>query len=135
MPGGNGGPAGDLEVLVTVRPHSIFGRDGNALTLTVPVTFPEAAMGTTLTVPTMDGTVTLKLPAGSSSGKRLRVRGRGIPGKTRGDFIVTIEVVVPDTLNAAATEALEAYAKATADQHDPRAHLRDSVPARGGDDS
>lgn len=155
MTGSNGGPAGDLEVTVTVRPHAVFGRDGSALTLNVPVTFTEAALGTTLTLPTMDGTVRLKLPAGSSSGKRLRVRGRGIPSKTgRGDLIVTIEVAVPSELSEDAVEALEAFAKATADQPDPRAHLETLVrkaaadaaastdpgastqdPAAGGDES
>ena len=124
MPGTHNGPAGDLEVTVGVRPHAVFGRDGNALTLAVPVTFPEAALGTTLNVPTLDGSVRLKLPAGSSSGKRMRVRGRGFPSKSgRGDFIVTVEVVVPESLSPEATDALEAFAKATAEGVDPRHHL------------
>ena len=80
-PGRRGGPAGDLFVVVHVGEHALFGRKGDDLTLTVPITFAEAALGTTLTVPTLDGTVSLKVPAGTASGRTLRVRGRGVPGK------------------------------------------------------
>jgi molecular chaperone DnaJ len=90
----------------------------------VPVTFPELVDGTTITVPTMDGKVSLKVPAGSQSGRTLRVRGRGVrrkDGRT-GDLLVTVELAVPSRLSSAAREALDAYAAATAD-HDPRADL------------
>ena len=122
-PGERGGPAGDLEVVVTVRPHRVFGRTGQNLTLTAPVTFPEAALGTTLRVPTLSGPVTLKVPAGTATGKRLRVKGRGFPGKggSTGDLIVTVEVAVPANLDAAARELLEKYAAETPDS--PREHL------------
>jgi molecular chaperone DnaJ len=124
-PGERGGPAGDLIVLVHVQPHPLFGRSGANLTLTLPVTFPEAALGAQVKVPTLDGkSVTLKLPAGTTSGRVLRVRGKGAPRKdgTKGDLLVTVEVAVPDKLSGKAKEALEAYRAATADEN-PRAHL------------
>jgi molecular chaperone DnaJ len=125
-PGSNGGPAGDLFVRVHVTPHAVFGRSGNDLTLTVPVTFPELAMGTTLTVPTLDddGKVTLKVAPGTPSGRTLRVRGRGIArrdGRT-GDLLVTVAVAVPSKLTDKAATALANFAEAMADQ-DPRAEL------------
>lgn len=121
-PGERGGPAGDLFVTVHVAAHPLFGRTGDDLTLTVPVTFAEAALGTTLRVPTLDGSVALKVPAGTPSGRTLRVRGRGVEHKNRrGDLLVTIEVAVPQSLNADAKKALEAYAAA---QHgDPRPQI------------
>jgi molecular chaperone DnaJ len=121
--GVRGGPPGDLEVTVHVALDPLFGRDGDALTVTVPVTFPEAALGATVTVPTLDGTVTLKVPAGTSSGRRLRVRDRGFPGSggARGPLLVTVEVAVPQRLDDAAKAALETYA--AADTFDPREHL------------
>lgn len=122
-PGLRGGPAGDLEVAVTVSPHPIFGRDGSQLTLRVPVTFPEAALGATVSVPTLGESVSLKVPAGTTSGRRLRVKGKGFPtaGKGVGDLIVTIEVAVPASLSAAAKKALVAFAEAAPE--DPRADL------------
>ncbi|WP_214368386.1 molecular chaperone DnaJ [Pseudonocardia sp. H11422] len=126
-PGRGGAPAGDLYVKVHVTPHRIFGRSAkntDDLTLKVPVTFPELALGATLTVPTLDGTVSLKIPPGTASGRTLRVRGRGVQrhnGKT-GDLLVTVEVAVPTRLDDAATEALQAYAEATK-SFDPRAEL------------
>lgn len=124
-PGERGGPAGDLIVLVHVQPHPIFGRSGANLTLTVPVTFPEAALGAKVAVPTLDGhTVTVKLPAGTTNGRVLRVRGKGAARRdgSKGDLLVTVEVAVPNKLSGKAKEALEAYREATADD-DPRAHL------------
>jgi molecular chaperone DnaJ len=107
----------------------VFGRSGDDLTLGVPVTFPELAMGTTLTVPTMDagatkGTVSVKVPAGTTAGRTLRVRGKGIARKDgrAGDLLVTLQVVVPTKLDRKAKDALEAYAQATAGT-DPRAEL------------
>ena len=124
-PGERGGPAGDLIVLVHVRPHRLFGRSDSNLTLTVPVSFPEAALGAEVKVPTLDGkTVTLKLPAGTTNGRVLRVRGKGAPRRdgTKGDLLVTIEVAIPKKVSTQAKEALEAYRAATADEN-PRAHL------------
>ena len=107
-----------------MRSHPLFGREKSNLTLTVPVTFPEAVFGTTITVPTMDGPVTLKVPTASKAGKRLRVRGRGMPTKSgRGDLVVTLDISVPTSLDEKATDALKLYAEATAHSEDPRAHL------------
>ena len=107
--GRGGGPAGNLYVVVHVGRHPIFGRRGRDLTLTVPVTFPEAALGTTLSVPTLERPVTLKVPAGTKSGRVLRVRGRGVPASSgAGDLLVTVEVAVPSTLTEAEREAVEA---------------------------
>ena len=104
-PGRRGGPAGDLFVVVHVSEHALFGRKGDDLTLTVPVTFAEAALGTTLTVPTLDGSVSLKVPAGTASGRTLRVRGHGVPGKGRkGDLLVTLDVAVPVRLTPGAAQ-------------------------------
>jgi molecular chaperone DnaJ len=123
-PGRGGGPSGDLLVTVHVRKHPVFGRKGDNLTLTAPVTFAEAAMGATIGVPTLDGsTVSLKVPAGTPSGRTFRVKGRGltVKGKT-GDLLVTVEVAVPQRVSGKAKEALEQYAAATADG-DPRRDL------------
>jgi molecular chaperone DnaJ len=130
-PGVRGGPAGDLFVRVHVRQHDLFGRKGDDLTLTLPVTFPEAALGTTVRVPTMDGAVTLKIPAGTASGRTFRVRGRGVPkrgGSSTGDLLVTVEVAVPKNLPADAREALEKYAAAQPD--DPRPQVTAVVDGR-----
>jgi molecular chaperone DnaJ len=129
-PGERSGPAGDLFVTVHVRPHPVFGRRGEHLTVTVPVTFPEAALGADIKVPTLGGApVTLKLPAGTANGRTIRVRGRGAARKdgTRGDLLVTIEVAVPQNLNAEARKALEALAAAT--PQDPRADLMAAAAA------
>jgi molecular chaperone DnaJ len=124
-PGDDGAPAGDMVVTVQVEPHPVFGRDGDNLSVTVPVTFAEAALGATLEVPTLDGsTVKVKLPAGTPSGRVLRVKGRGVErkGQPRGDLLVKVEVAVPQRLSDDAREAVEAFQKATASQ-DPRADL------------
>ncbi|MGW4207962.1 molecular chaperone DnaJ [Lentzea sp. NPDC004789] len=130
-PGRNGGPSGDLFVRVHVNPHSVFGRQGNDLTLTAPMTFSELALGTTLTVPTLDGKVTLKVPAGTASGRVLRARGKGITKRdgTAGDLLITLEVAVPNNLSAEARKALEAYADVTKD-HDPRGELNALLEGR-----
>ncbi len=124
-PGEQGGPNGDLYVAVHVTPHPVFGRKDDHLTVTVPVTFPEAVLGADVKVPTIGGgTVTVKVPPGTSNGRVLRVRGRGATQRdgTKGDLMVTIEVAVPANLSAPARQALEAYRDATTD-HDPRADL------------
>jgi molecular chaperone DnaJ len=124
-PGERGGPAGDLYVVVHVKPHQVFGRDGDNLTVTVPVTYPEAVLGADVKIPVLDGLpVTVKLPAGSANGRTLRVRGKGAPRKdgSKGDLLVTFEVAVPTQLSEAASAALEKYREATAD-HDVRAEL------------
>ncbi len=113
--GENGGAAGDLYVVVHVRPHPVFGRKGDNLTLTAPVTFTEAALGATIEVPTLGGpAVKLRLAAGTPNGRTLRVRGRGVSRRdgSRGDLLVTIEVTVPGQLSDDAKQALSNYAQA-----------------------
>lgn len=115
-PGENGGPAGDLYVTVKVTPHRLFGRKGDNLTLDVPVSFDEAALGADIKVPTLGGpAVTLKIPAGTPNGRTFRVRGRGAKRKdgTNADLLVTVEVHVPAVLDAEARAAVEAYREAT----------------------
>ncbi len=123
--GENGGAAGDLYVLVHVLGHKVFGRKDDHLTVTVPVTFPEASLGAEIDVPTLEGTkVTLKIPAGTPNGRTFRVRGRGVSRSngTKGDLLATVEVLVPDELNADARRALEDYRTAVG-VSDPRAGL------------
>ncbi|PZS16218.1 MAG: molecular chaperone DnaJ [Pseudonocardiales bacterium] len=118
-PGTRGGPPGDLFVTVRVGAHELFGRSGDDLTLTLPITFAEASLGTTVRVPTLDGSVAVRIAPGTPSGRTLRVRGRGVAKKnTAGDLLVTVEVAVPQKLTAPAREALEQYAAAQPD--DPR---------------
>jgi len=124
-PGENGGPAGDLFITVHVTPHELFGRSGDNITLSLPVTFEEAALGADVKVPIIGGsTVTLKVPAGTQNGRTFRIRGKGVRRKdgTQGDQLVTVDVTVPQRLTSAAREALEAYRAAMGEQ-DPRADL------------
>lgn len=118
-PGANGGPSGDLYVQVKVAPHRVFGRKGDHLTVEVPVSFPEAALGAEVKVPTLGGApVTLKIPAGTPTGRTFRVRGKGAQRAdgTRGDLLATVEVQVPGSLSPDAREALQAYAATVADR-------------------
>ena len=120
--GHNGGPPGDVYVVVRVGAHELFGRKGKDLTLSVPVTFAEAALGATVKIPTLDEPVTLRVPAGTRSGRTFRVKGRGIrTGSAAGDLLATVEVVVPETLSDAQRQAVEALAAASPDS--PRRHL------------
>lgn len=116
--GEHGGPAGDLYVSVKVVDHRVFGRKGEHLTVDVPVSFPELALGAEVKIPTLGGApVTLRIPAGTPDGRTFRVRGKGAPGKDGkvGDLLATVHVKVPGSLSPAAKEALEAYAAATSD--------------------
>jgi molecular chaperone DnaJ len=121
---GPGGPPGDLYVRVKVAEHPLFrrGRAGD-LTITVPVTLAEAALGAKIEVPTLDGSVTVKVPAGSRNGKRLRVRGRGAPRPKggKGDLLVEIEVDVPQRLTRKEKQLLEEFQQLHGSS--PRAHL------------
>ncbi|WP_026556101.1 DnaJ C-terminal domain-containing protein [Arthrobacter sp. 35W] len=120
---GTAGP-GDLMVTVNVKPHDFFVRDGNNIRIHVPVTFPEAALGADISVPTLSGeSVRLRVPAGTPSGRTLRVKGAGVKTpKETGDLLVTIDVVVPQKLTKEAEAAVRAFAEATADG-DPRGTL------------
>ena len=125
--GENGGPAGDLFVLVKVRPHKLFGRIGDNLTLSVPVLFTEAALGAEIEVPTLQGQrVRLRLAEGTPNGRTLRVRGKGVakPDGTHGDLLVTVDVQVPHSLSSEARATLETFRDAVG-AGNPRAVLFD----------
>jgi len=124
-PGERGGPAGDLYVRVHVKPHPVFGRSGENLTVTVPVTFAELALGAEVKVPSHRGApVTVRIPPGTANGSKFRVSGKGVRRKdgTTGALIVTVEVMVPQNLNGKARSAIEDLREATAGQ-DPREDL------------
>ena len=124
-PGEHGGKAGDLYVRVHVTPHAVFGRTGDNLTVTVPVTMPELALGAEIKVPTHRGAaVTVRVPPGTPNGQAFRVAGRGVRRKdgTLGALLATVEVVVPQDLNKKARSALEDLRIATAEA-DPREDL------------
>lgn len=132
---GKGGPGsagpGDLMVTVNVKPHDFFTRDGDNLRIHVPVTFDEAVLGAQIEVPTVDGTsVKMKIPAGTNSGRTLRLKGRGVTtSKGAGDLLVTVDVVVPQNLSKEAEDAVRAFAEATSKngQSDPRATLAEKA--------
>lgn len=125
-PGENGGPPGDLYVQVSVRPHEIFRRDGADLRCEIPVSFPTAALGGELEVPTLDGRVTLRVPPGTQSGKIFRVRGKGVTpvrAASSGDLLCRVTVETPVNLTARQKELLEELAETLdrgGDQHNPR---------------
>ena len=120
----NGGPAGDLIITVTVKPHPVFTRDGNNLRVTVPVTFAEAVLGATIQVPTLGGEpVKLKVAPGTPNGRVLRVKGRGVvTAKAEGDLLATVEIAVPSHVSDKAKKALEEFDGFLPDE-DPRADL------------
>jgi len=131
--GEGGGPNGDLFVTVKVTAHPLFGRKADNLTLDVPVSFDEVALGAEIKIPTLDGSpVTLKVPAGTPNGRTFRVRGRGATKKdgTKGDLLATVQVQVPARLNDAAREAIAGYRAAGVD-----ATLRANLFDRSGDGS
>ncbi len=115
--GENGGPPGDLYVVVKVTPHRVFKRKGDNLTIDVPVSFDEAALGADIKIPTLGGSpVTVKVPPGTPNGRTFRVRGKGAKRSdgTYGDLLATVEVQVPAVLDATTREAIEAYRTASA---------------------
>lgn len=120
----NGGPPGDLVLTVHVDAHPVFAVDGAHLRMRLPVTFAEAALGAEVELPTLDGSrVRVKVPAGTSSGTTLRVKGRGLTtAKAKGDLLATVEIAVPSKLGAKAREALAAFAQEASD-NDVRASL------------
>ncbi|NND60738.1 MAG: J domain-containing protein, partial [Gammaproteobacteria bacterium] len=119
--GVGGGPAGDLYLEVEFKPHPLYRVDGKDIYLELPVAPWEAALGGSVKVPTPDGEVELKIPAGSKSGRKLRLKQRGLPAKTPGDFYVVLKVSVPAAAN---DEQREAWKKLAATMNfDPRAGL------------
>lgn len=135
-PGRNGGPAGDLFVNVNVSDHPVWSREGNNLTMTLPISFAEANLGGNVAVPTPDGDVTVKISPGTNSGKVLRIRNRGVhtgSGEERGDMLVTVQLTVPQNLSNPQKKLIEDFAQM--DKSDPRAPLRRAVErnrAKGG---
>ena len=123
-PGTNGGAAGDLYVEVRVAEHPVFGRSGKRdLTLTVPVTYSEAALGTVISIPTLDGTTKIKVPPGTQPGTTMKLSGRGVEtAAVTGDLLVTIDVAVPLKVTDAERRALEALRDAESEWN-PRDHL------------
>jgi len=124
QPSPNGGPNGDLIITVSVKPHPVFSRDGINLRLSVPVTFAEAVLGATITVPTLGGDpVKLKVAPNTPNGRVLRVKGKGVPtAKGTGDLLATVEVLVPTHISDAAAKALQEFDDLLPGQ-DPRADL------------
>jgi DnaJ-class molecular chaperone len=123
MPGYGGGPPGDALVEVSVGEHPLFKRDGNDIRVEVPITVDEAVLGGKIEVPTVSGRVTMSVPKGSSSGRSLRLRGKGVKrGKSAGDQLVTLKIVLPDEVD----DELAAFLKTWRDSHryDPRAKLK-----------
>ena len=124
-----GAPAGDLFINVTVAPHPVFGRDGNNLTINVPIKFDEAVNGADIKVPVLDGApVTIRIPAGTKSGSKFRARGKGVAKAqgSAGDLIVTVEIAVPTELSEDAKRALNLFVSATS-EFDPRAELMEKT--------
>ena len=116
--GKNGGPAGDLLITVTVKPHELFRREGTSVLCDAPITFAQAVLGAELEIPTIDGKVKYDLPEGTQSGTTFRLKGKGIPsinGRGRGDQYVTVYIETPKNLNKEQKEALRKFAEAVGD--------------------
>lgn len=121
-PGEQGGPPGDLYVVMHVREHALFARDGTEVFLEVPISFTQAALGATVEVPTLDGKHKLKIPAGTQSGKVIQVKGKGIPhlhGGGRGSMHVRVLVETPSDLNREQRELLEKFAEISGEETHP----------------
>ena len=118
--GKNGGPAGDLLITITVRPHELFRREGTSVLCEAPITFAQAVLGAELEIPTIDGKVKYTLPEGTQSGTTFRLKGKGIPslnGRGRGDQYVTVYIETPRNLNKEQKEALKKFADTMGDNN------------------
>jgi DnaJ-class molecular chaperone len=121
-PGRSGGPAGDLYIVTRVRPHPVLERKGDNLHLEIPITITEAALGSRIEVPTVDGMTTMRVPPETSSGQVFRLRGKGVThlkGGGQGDQFVTVKIVAPKNLDARSQELLREFARLNPDD-DPR---------------
>lgn len=127
-PGFGGGPAGDALVTISVRPHPVFRRDGDDILVTLPITFDEAVLGGKVTAPTIDGPVSLTIPKGASTGRILRLRGRGVsrPGVPPGDQLVDLQIVAPPLPDEGLQEFFSEWRKSST--HDPRKGLFEGTP-------
>jgi molecular chaperone DnaJ len=127
--GANGGPAGDLYIIIRIGEHPVFHREGDDIIVTVPVTAPEAALGARIEVPTIDGRSQLRVPPGTQSGQKLRLREKGVPSATqdgkRGDEIVEVRIVVPEARDLKARELWQELQKLSGE--DPRTALFSKV--------
>ncbi len=130
-PGAKGGPAGDLFVTIRVKPHSLFKRQGNDVVCDMPITFVQAALGSELEVPTLDGKVKYNIPEGTQTGSIFRLKGKGIPylrGSGRGDQYVKVEIEVPKKLNEKQKAALKEFAEISGDDvHEQRKGFFDKM--------
>ncbi len=118
--GKNGGPAGDLLITITVRPHELFRRDGTSVLCEAPITFAQAVLGAELEIPTIDGKVKYELPEGTQTGTTFRLKGKGIPsinGRGRGDQYVTVYIETPRSLNREQKDALKKFAETMGDNN------------------
>ena len=118
--GKNGGPAGDLLITITIRPHELFRREGTSVLCEAPITFAQAVLGAELVIPTIDGKVKYDLPEGTQSGTTFRLKGKGIPsipGRGRGDQYVTVYIETPRNLNKEQKEALKKFAETMGDNN------------------
>ncbi|MCD6498576.1 MAG: J domain-containing protein [Deltaproteobacteria bacterium] len=122
-PGTHGGPPGDLQITISVRPHPILRVQGRDMVCTIPVSFVTLALGGDLDVPTVDGLVTMQVPAGTQQGNVFRIQGRGVPGRNggRGDQLVTLEADVPNDLTPRQIELLESFQRLTSQDQVPNA--------------
>lgn len=131
--GARGGPAGDLYVTVRVAPHPFFRREGRDVTMVLPVAVHEAALGAKISVPTLDDTVSLKIPPGSASGQRVRLRGRGVPGDDAGgippgDLVAELQIVLPAVRDERSRELLREFGRLN--DTDVRRHLFGGVSSK-----
>jgi molecular chaperone DnaJ len=120
--GRSGAPKGDLYVVLAIRPHEFFEREGHNLHCVIPISFPQATLGAEIEIAAIDGPVTLKIPEGTQSGRELRVRGRGVPilnGKGNGDLIVKVMVEIPRKLTRAQRELVSELAESMAIENKP----------------
>jgi molecular chaperone DnaJ len=120
--GANGGPAGDLYVIISVAEHALFKRHENSIVCEVPVSFTQAALGAEIDVPTLEGKVKMKIPAGTQSGAVFRLRGKGVPdtrGYGRGDQLVQVTVETPRDLSPKQRELLEEFARQSGEEVNP----------------
>jgi molecular chaperone DnaJ len=119
-----GGPAGDFYVLLSVKAHKFFERDGDDLHYTLPISFPQASLGAELDVPTLEGSETIKVPEGTQSGREFRLRGKGVPhlnSRGKGDLIVEVRVQTPSKLNAQQKELLRQLGETMQIENTPHA--------------
>jgi molecular chaperone DnaJ len=131
--GAQGGPPGDLYVVISVREHPIFQREGQDVICEIPISFVQAALGYELEVPTLDGKIKLKIPAGTQSGKVLKLSGKGIPvlqGYGRGDQLVVVRVETPTQLTGRQKALLEEFARIKSGDVVLRTRLADGRPGR-----